>query len=35
MVKDSYEKDLDGKDVLVDHEGKHSIFVGKMVLNLK
>ena len=35
LVEDSYEKDLNGKDVLVDHEGKHSIFVGKMVMNLK
>lgn len=34
LVEDSYEKNLDGKEVLVDHEGKHSIFVGKMVLNL-
>lgn len=34
LVDDRYEKNLDGKDVLVDHEGKHSIFVGKMVLNL-
>ena len=34
LVEDSYEKNLDGKDVLVDHEGKHSIFVGKMVMNL-
>ena len=34
LVYDRYEKNLDGKDVLVDHEGKHSIFVGKMILNL-
>lgn len=34
LVEDSYEKNLDGKEILVDHEGKHSIFVGKMVLNL-
>jgi 5'-nucleotidase len=34
LVEDRYEKNLDGKDVLVDHEGKHSIFVGKMILNL-
>lgn len=34
LVEDSYEKNLDGKEVLVDHEGKHSIFVGKMVLKL-
>ena len=34
LVYDRYEKNLDGKDILVDHEGKHSIFVGKMILNL-
>ena len=34
FVDDRYEKNLDGKDVLVDHEGKHSIFVGRMILNL-
>lgn len=35
LVDDRYETDLDGKQVLVDHEGKHAIFVGKMVVNLK
>ncbi len=35
LVNDNYEKNLDGKEVLVDHEGKHAIFVGKMVMNLK
>ena len=34
LVYAKYETDLDGKQVLVDHEGKHSIFVGKIVLNL-
>ncbi len=34
LVEDSYEKNLDGKDVLVDHEGKHAIFIGKMVMTL-
>lgn len=29
-----YEKDMDGKQVPVDQNGKHAIFVGKMVLNL-
>ena len=28
-------KDLDGKDVAVDQNGKHAIFVGKLLLNLK
>ena len=28
-------KDLDGKDVYVDQNGKHAIFVGKIVMNLK
>ena len=28
-------KDLDGKDVPVDQNGKHAIFVGKLLLNLK
>lgn len=35
LVNPRYEPDLDGKQVLVDHEGKHAIFVGKMVVNLK
>ncbi len=34
LVENKYVKDLDGKEVLVDHEGKHAIFVGKMVMTL-
>ena len=29
-----YVKDLDGREVPVDHEGKNAIFVGKLMLNL-
>jgi len=30
-----YEKNMDGKDVPVDQNGKHAIFVGKIVIDLK
>ena len=30
-----YVKNMDGKDVAVDQNGKHAIFVGKLVMNLK
>ena len=30
-----YEKDLDGKPVPVDQNGKHAIFVGKILMNLR
>ena len=30
-----YEKNMDGKPVPVDQNGKHAVFVGKMVIDLK
>ena len=35
MQKLEYEKNMDGKPVPVDQNGKHAVFVGKMVVDLK
>ena len=35
FTKLEYEKDLSGKEVPVDQNGKHAIFVGKMVLDME
>jgi 5'-nucleotidase len=35
MKKLSYEKNLDDQSVPVDQNGKHGIFIGKMVVGLK
>ena len=35
MQQLEYLKDLDGKDVPVDQNGKHAVFVGKLLLDLK
>ena len=35
FLKPQVVKDADGKDVPVDQNGKHAIFVGKLVLNME